>query len=77
MTVEILPPLPEPGNHVERNHAGLREGFGGAAFKVVRVPPLLAWLLMIPVLVIILPILLVASLFFGFRLWRRMAAMPG
>ena len=40
-------------------------------FRIMRVHPLLAVALMIPFLLILLPLLLLASLFFGFRLWRR------
>lgn len=76
MTVEILPPLPKP-DHQRPEQAQSGFSYAGAAggFKIVRMPPLLVWLLLIPFFLIALPLLLVASLIFGFRVWRRMAAM--
>jgi hypothetical protein len=78
MTVEILPPLPGKGRSAKSRPDGARDGFAyGSPFTIVRVPPLLAGLLVLPFLLILLPILLLASLVFGFRLWRRMAMLSG
>ena len=82
MTVEILPPLPGAGKAEKAPNgfsggtaAGGQAGMFAAKTFAVRVPPLLVWLLLIPFFLIALPLLLVASLIFGFRVWRRMAAM--
>ena len=78
MTVEILPPLPGSGKGKvnKQNLGGTPGGFASSRFTVLRIPPLLAAVLMIPLLLILLPLQLLASLFFGFRLWRRIAMLP-
>ena len=78
MTVEILPPLPrKDGNPGPEGLQGNFAHGAAARFRILRVPPLLAGVLMIPVLLILLPLLLLTSLFFGFRLWRRVVMLPG